>query len=401
MKIGVAGRIGMGMALFAAIADAALWIVRATDNYPFDFYRWTDACLPTLFIFGAALALPSLTAAIHNRRAASLAKFPLTIAGPLPAESSPDPEVSTFSRRTSQEKPADARDVPAPALAFVPSPSRRQLFTRIARLCLLGAVLVYVGTRWWEATRTSVPLSVPLEVLYFLLGAVGIALLFWYEVRQSEELSLQAEPRATYRGMARVGRPLIPVARVFLNLRGFSAGWFGVAATLALFFEVITPLTPRGLLVHLPRPGAYARADEPWNQPLVVRVDADRDIYLDGRPIAPSQLQPELWRAMALRPDRTVYVDGHPGADTGDVIYLVDVMRGMGITKVLLVTPRMKQERPGVFTTPPCEIKNLKPTESPFPPKNNRYGVYGAEVSFVVTERGEVSGVKLLRRLTR
>lgn len=59
MNIGLGGRIGAGIALSAAIADASTWIIRAIDNYPFGFYRWTDAFLPVIFVFGLSLILPS------------------------------------------------------------------------------------------------------------------------------------------------------------------------------------------------------------------------------------------------------------------------------------------------------------------------------------------------------
>jgi len=200
--------------------------------------------------------------------------------------------------------------------------------------------------------------------------------------------------------MARSGRtlrPLIPVVRFFFSPRIWSAGSFGIFAIILILFDAVNTLTPTGLLVHLPKPGTYAHADEPWNEPLVVRVDAEREIYFDHRLIALSQLEPLLRRTLALRPDWTVYVDGHPWTTAGDIIHVVDIIGGIGNTKAILVTPSMKQEKPGVFAAPPCEMTRLKDSNLPLPPRERPYAVNPTVVSFVVTERGGVSAVKVRR----
>ncbi len=468
MNIGLGGRIGAGIALSAAIADASTWIIRAIDNYPFDFYRWTDAFLPVIFVFGLCFGLPAISAAIQSRHTANLIRLPLTTAGPAEWRLDADPRRSLAS--AAHREPGAARDHALPALAFVPSASHRRLYTKLGRMCLLGAVLIFAATEFWRANRVSILLNMPVglasghnltaefrtplravysldlslascnpqtcnlrcnsnppvrwtllssgrpvatgafrqsawygpsifdevlmprgayrldieplagcaidpwgnprikveanwqatgldqkaELLLCLLLGFGIALLLWPDVRETEELSLQGEPRATFEGTIRLRRKRQPQISLkpLPSLRMFS---YMAATGLMLiwwFWPIAAPLTPRGLLVHIPRPGTYARADEPWNKPLVVRVDPEREIFLDGRLISRERFEPEMQRSLALRADWTVYVDGDADATAGDVLELVDLLRGMGITNILLVTPSMKREQPKVFATP-------------------------------------------------
>jgi hypothetical protein len=343
MRIGFSGRIGVGIMLFAAVADAASWLVRAIDDYPFDFYRQIDAYLPVVFLFGLALLLPSISIAIQTKRAANLAKVSLTTVGPLPPESRRDPSLDALGVIALCQSPAPGNEIPPPTLAFVPSHLYPCIFKKLGYACLLAAIIVYGGIQWWMATRNYYPFDAPIALVkgpnrtanfqinihatyllrlelrndygvscrlwegaapplrwrllrsdspvaegsfdrshwyrsdvlgrpelargiyrlevdspgncaigayalprlkveadrksigvdseaYFLalaFTALGILLLLWPDIRLTEELSLQGEPRATYRGMARTNRilqPMIPARRPFFLLRVWPCG---------------------------------------------------------------------------------------------------------------------------------------------------------------------------------
>ena len=350
MRIGVSGRIGTGIALFAAVADAATWLVRAFDNYPFGFYDLSDAYLPFIFLFGLALVLPSLSIYLQTKRAANLANFPLTTVGPVLPELLQEAgqiescEGAIGGARWRTTRASD--EIPPPNLIFVPSPSHRKLFQRLGRVFVLLAVLsvpLHLTSRDWELP-------------FYLLVAVAFLLLLWPDVRETEELSLQGETRAAYKGMARVDRTFRPLIRVMKPLpimRIWSYMWLMVLVILWMIFSILTPRTPRGLMVHLPRPETFARADEPWNEPLVVRVDAEGNLYLNRQPLPPSALERRLQETLKLRADWRVFVDGDPNAAVGAVVWVVDTLHGRGIRKVLLVTPSMKKEKPASFEPPP------------------------------------------------
>jgi biopolymer transport protein ExbD len=392
MRIGFSGRIGVGIMLFAAVADGASWLVRAIDDYPFDFYRQIDAYLPVVFLFGLTLLLPSISIAFQTKRAANLGKFPLTVVGPLPPELRWEVGQVEWGDGANRRSPAYDDEIPAPKLAFVPSPSRRALMQRVGRVFFLLAVLTV------SLCMTSTDWDLP----FYLLVGVAFLLKFWPDVRETDELSLQGEPRATFRGMASVDRNHrrpIPVMKPLSSLRVFSYVGLMFFFILWIIYSILTPLTPRGLMVYVPKPGTYARADEPWNKPLVVRIDALGNLYLNREPVRLADLGELLEKTLSLRADWTVFVDEDPDAVVGDVIAVVDVIHGIGGTKAFLVTPSMKKEKPELAIIPPCEKKAPHPPELMLPPKWRGIGYYEYPfVTFVVDESGEVSNVKIQRK---
>jgi TonB family protein len=252
----------------------------------------------------------------------------------------------------------------------------------------------------WQATG----LDNKADLLFYILAALGITLLLWPDVRETEGLSLQGETRATYRGMARVGRclqPLIAFTKPLSSLRMFSYMAVTGIALIYWFWAVATPLTPRGLMVYVPKPGTYLLADEPWNQPLVVRVDALGNLYLNRHPVLFADLGARLEKALSLRADWAVFVDADPDVNAGAVIAVVDLVHGIGGTKVLLVTPSMKKEKPQLAAIRPCGAQPLQTGMLKPMPKWNQDASkvlsHYPIVSFTVGERGEVSNIKLRR----
>jgi biopolymer transport protein TolR len=239
------------------------------------------------------------------------------------------------------------------------------------------------------------------QLLVVTLFALGVALLFWPDVRGTEEMSLQEEVRATYRGVALVGRslqPLIALMKPLSSLRVWSYMWFMVLAIVWMIFVIITPITPMGLMVHVPKPGALVRADEPWNEPLVVRIDAQGNRYLNRQPVQfGADLGERLEKALSLKADWTVFVDGDPDVNVGDVIATLDLIHEIGGTKVVLVTPSMVKENPVLSKPPFCLAAPLQEFEIVLPLRWRDHSYNFLDVSFVVSEAGEVSKVKVQR----
>jgi biopolymer transport protein ExbD len=155
-----------------------------------------------------------------------------------------------------------------------------------------------------------------------------------------------------------------------------------------------------GLKVYVPKPGTYALAtDKPWKEPLVLRIDALGNLYLNRVPVRFADLGERLEKALSLRADWTVFVDADPDVNAGEVIGAVDLIHGIGGTKVFLVTLSMKKEKPEFAILPPCESKAPHPPELRLPLKwrDVRFYEY-PDVSFVVNESGEVSNVKIQRK---
>ena len=127
------------------------------------------------------------------------------------------------------------------------------------------------------------------------------------------------------------------------------ASWFGLIASfsfpwLVILIVLIVPsfhLPPRGLVVHLLRPGIEAKA-QPGLDPLLVRVESDRTVYIGPRRVPSGDLDKVLREGLAIRPPTwPVYVEGAPDLEWGAVAKVIDELRGSHVEVVLLACPRI------------------------------------------------------------
>jgi TonB family protein len=406
MQIGFSGRVGIGIMFLSAAADGATWVVRAVDGYPFDFYRLSDAYLPLVFLFGLASFLPSLVEEMQRKRAAELAQFPLTTAGPLPAYI-PDDFHHLKMQPALQQPAQQVEEILPPALVFTPMPSWRAYFNGIGKGCVLAAIAIWGVTHFFSAGLGIAGLADTMSLFIFALAGIGFALIMWPEVRETEELSLQGERRATFRGMASVDRSLpvfIPFSKSHYPRRTLTsawiAAWVGVMMIVMIILRIIIVLHPNGLIVHLSRPGVDIHHDDPWHKPLVVYVDADSNYYLQSRPVPPSQLASELKAEFSVRPDWSIYVDANSDAHAGNAFQIADVVRGFPRARVFLVTPSLEKENPGLFVEPPCLLHPVELATLPQPPRKTRTQLYTSTVSFIVSDRGTIFNARILKSST-
>jgi biopolymer transport protein TolR len=182
----------------------------------------------------------------------------------------------------------------------------------------------------------------------------------------------------------------------------FSAFFFALLVFLLL---PPPPLPPQGLKVFVPKPGAYARSDEPWNKPLVVRIDARGHIYLNRQPVPPAKLEKRLQEALGRGGDWTVFVDGCQDRPYEEIARVVDVIQGAFKTKVILVTPGMVEENATLSRPPFCipgplegekpEVPSQLPARYKSEIRSYPYGFLYGRLLFVVNELGEVSKVRI------
>ncbi|BAS27558.1 ExbD/TolR family protein [Limnochorda pilosa] len=98
---------------------------------------------------------------------------------------------------------------------------------------------------------------------------------------------------------------------------------------LVVFFMLFTTFRtePAGLDVQLPR-AATARQNVPSE--LVVTVREDGRFYLGGRAVTSAELQQEIRRALADRPDLLVIIRGDRRARYEQVVRAIDDVRSVG-----------------------------------------------------------------------
>jgi biopolymer transport protein ExbD len=111
------------------------------------------------------------------------------------------------------------------------------------------------------------------------------------------------------------------------------------ALTLLIIFMVAAPMVQNSIRITLPQ----GKAQEAGNaqQDLVVYVDANSKIFLNGKPVADESLIQSIQAEIGKDQERTVFVKGDVGASYGKIIELVDQIKVVGGVKyVALATQK-------------------------------------------------------------
>lgn len=191
-----------------------------------------------------------------------------------------------------------------------------------------------------------------------LFTAVGICLLILFGYAQFRERNARAVSFGIFDS---VGYHFnwankFRVRQVFTGLPPFILLSGSIGLILAfIYFLFLLPPTPRGLKVHLVAPKRSAPNVQPALPPVVIQIEGNGDsaksiLYLNGRPVSLGALDVELMKDLKLRPDWIVYLRADPNVAYGDVVAVIDVVRGMELEVVLL--SRGTDERHAKMGTP-------------------------------------------------
>jgi biopolymer transport protein ExbD len=114
-----------------------------------------------------------------------------------------------------------------------------------------------------------------------------------------------------------------------------------VLLVLLVLFLVSLPLTQRGLDSNLPAiaqtPGTPASSTQ-----IVVEIAADRSLRVNQQPVRMTELGFRLKEIFATRADKTLYLLGAGSLSYGDVVVVIDAARGIGISRVGIITEKMR-----------------------------------------------------------
>ena len=119
-----------------------------------------------------------------------------------------------------------------------------------------------------------------------------------------------------------------------------------VMLVLLIIFMIAAPMLHQGIEVNLPRASATNLPVRSEN-PVVLSITPDGIVYLEDKPIHPSQLVERLQPVLAARGDDSVFLKGDRDVPYGKVIDLLDVLHRGGITNVGMVTELPGASRDG------------------------------------------------------
>lgn len=113
-----------------------------------------------------------------------------------------------------------------------------------------------------------------------------------------------------------------------------------VALTLLVIFMITTPMMQNVIKVELPS-SRINEAETQVQQELIVYVDKDQKIYLNGKQYSLNSLLAELQKIIKKDADEVVFVKADQAVPYGKVIDLVDTLKvSGGIKYVALATKR-------------------------------------------------------------
>ncbi|HTS71064.1 MAG TPA: biopolymer transporter ExbD [Terriglobia bacterium] len=252
------------------------------------------------------------------------------------------------------------------------------------------------------------PLNTLTSILSFVLFVAGLFVIYRTRPDRLEDISINPDRGARLRGIAitfystrqpRDRRPqLLPPLS---NLRAYSYLSIYVLLVPWILFVIITPLTPMGLWVRIPRIGTLSPSRDLLNAPLMVRIDASGHTYLNREPVPVADVYTRLRAQWSRYGYRTVYLDADPDVGAGTVIEAVDEIQGATRANIVLVTPSMKKENPWLDWTSPCERKELySGLLKPAPIWNDRMAYWSPHstlIDFDIDARGDVSQVEVAK----
>lgn len=110
---------------------------------------------------------------------------------------------------------------------------------------------------------------------------------------------------------------------------------------LLMFFMVATTFKhqqgqreARELPINLPTADVATRPEDAASDPLVIGLDAQGQIYLDGLPTSVQQLQLRLRQQGRANADRPIRIDGDRGANYQQVVQVLDMCGFEGLRRV-------------------------------------------------------------------
>ena len=110
-----------------------------------------------------------------------------------------------------------------------------------------------------------------------------------------------------------------------------------VTLVLLIIFMVTAPMLAAGVKVNLPQASLAAQA-LPQQEPVTITVARDGAMYVNGERVAREQLVGVVRALLKERTDSPIRLRGDRDASYGDIIGVLDLLAGAGLTKIAIMT---------------------------------------------------------------
>jgi biopolymer transport protein ExbD len=102
-----------------------------------------------------------------------------------------------------------------------------------------------------------------------------------------------------------------------------------------IIFMLVSPTLEHGIDVQLPVAKPYKMTA---NQPVLVSLSRQGALFFNTQPVTDAQLRTRLQEAARANPDTPVVLRGDTGIPYGELIRVLDLVRGSGLTNIGLAT---------------------------------------------------------------
>jgi len=116
-----------------------------------------------------------------------------------------------------------------------------------------------------------------------------------------------------------------------------------VVLVLLIIFMVVTPLLSKQFWLELPKQEESKAASPEENKSVVLTVDRDGTVKVNGAGVERAELKDKITRYMAARPDKVVYFDAADDAPYASTVEAMDIARQGGAKSVAILTKKVVQ----------------------------------------------------------
>jgi biopolymer transport protein TolR len=112
-----------------------------------------------------------------------------------------------------------------------------------------------------------------------------------------------------------------------------------IVLVLLIIFMVATPAMRKHLSATIPPPAPPDTTSDPLSPPIVVEYTAARQLTVNHEPVAVEGLRAKMAERLGASRQKVVFFKADDEANYGEVVRLMDVVKGAGATALALAPP--------------------------------------------------------------